>query len=156
MIFVRAMRAIASKSNSTAGFSTAPLGLVNLTTAANAGQRSAPGAAEFPDRPVAFLWHYVTRRPLLHAAALVSVVGAASFACVAQFGLKLIVDAMAAGPQQIARVWWALGLFAALLAGESVLWRFGSCSRRFGCVWQRFRGICRQLSVVWRRFGSAR
>jgi ATP-binding cassette subfamily B protein len=53
-------------------------------------------------------------------------VGAASFACVAQFGLKLIVDAMAAGPQQIVRVWWALGLFAALLAGESVLWRFGS------------------------------
>jgi ATP-binding cassette subfamily B protein len=63
---------------------------------------------------------------LLHAAALVSVVGAASFACVAQFGLKLIVDAMAAGPQHIVRVWWALALFAALLAGESVLWRFGS------------------------------
>jgi ATP-binding cassette subfamily B protein len=63
---------------------------------------------------------------LLHAAALVSVVGAASFACVAQFGLKLIVDAMAAGPQQIVRVWWALALFAGLLASESALWRFGS------------------------------
>jgi ATP-binding cassette subfamily B protein len=116
------MRAIASKSNSTGGFSTAPLRLVDLT---NGGPANAPGAAEFPDRPLAFLWHYIRRRPLLHAAALVSVVGAASFACVAQFGLKLIVDAMAAGPQQIVRVWWALALFAALLAGESVLWRFG-------------------------------
>ena len=108
------------------GFSTAPLRLVDLAGTPNAGHGSAPGTAEFPDRPLAFLWHYIRRRPLLHAAALVSVVGAASFACVAQFGLKLIVDAMAAGPQQITRVWWALALFAALLAGESMLWRCGS------------------------------
>src|SRR5260370_15131888 len=126
MTFVRAMRAIASKWHSTEGFSTAPLRLVDLTRTPNTGQGSAPGAAEFPDRPLAFLWHYIRRRPLLHAAALVSVVGAASFACIGQFGLKLIVDASAAGPQQIVRVWWALALFAVLLAGESVLWRFGS------------------------------
>lgn len=85
-----------------------------------------PGAAAFPRRPVAFLWHYIKRRPVLHFAAVASVLGAASFACVAQYGLKLIVDAMAGGPQQIARVWWALAIFAALLAGESMLWRFGS------------------------------
>jgi ATP-binding cassette, subfamily B, bacterial len=126
MIFVRAMRVIASTWHGAERFSTAPLRLVDLTKTPNAGRGSAPGAAEFPDRPLAFLWHYIRRRPWLHAAALVSVVGAASFACVAQFGLKLIVDAMAAGPQQIARVWWALALFAVLLAGESVLWRFGS------------------------------
>src|SRR5215468_4855713 len=126
MIFVRAMRTIASRWHSTGGVSNAPLRLVDLSGNANTGQPNTPGAAEFPDRPLAFLWHYIKRRPLLHAAALISVVGAASFACFAQFGLKLIVDGMAAGPQQIARVWWALGLFAALLAGESMLWRFGS------------------------------
>jgi ATP-binding cassette subfamily B protein len=126
MMFVRAMRAIASRWHRVEGFPTAPLRLVDLTRTPNAGQGNAPGAAEFPDRPLAFLWHYIRRRPLLHAAALVSVVGAASFASVAQFGLKLIVDAMAAGPQQIARAWSALALFAALLAGESALWRFGS------------------------------
>src|SRR5260370_516929 len=126
MTFVRAMRAIASKWHSTEGFSTAPLRLVDLTRTPNTGQGSAPGDAEFPDRPLAFLWHYMRRRPLLHAAALVSVVGAASFACIAQFGLKLIVDARAAGQQQIVRVWWALALFAVLLAGESMLWRSGS------------------------------
>jgi len=126
MIFVRAMQAIASTWHRKGSFSAAPLRLVDLAGTPNAGRASAPGAAEFPDQPLAFLWHYVRRRPLLHAAALVSVVGAASFACVAQFGLKLIVDAMAAGPQQIVRVWWALALFAGLLASESALWRFGS------------------------------
>jgi ATP-binding cassette subfamily B protein len=75
---------------------------------------------------VAFLWHYIKRRPILHAAAFASVLGAAAFACVAQFGLKLIVDAMTAGPQQIAKVWSALAIFASLLAGESMLWRLGS------------------------------
>jgi len=126
MIFVRAMQAIASRWHRKGSFSAAPLRLVDLAVTPNAGRASAPGAAEFPDQPLAFLWHYIRRRPLLHAAALVSVVGAASFACVAQFGLKLIVDAMAAGPQQIVRVWWALALFAGLLASESALWRFGS------------------------------
>jgi ATP-binding cassette, subfamily B, bacterial len=89
-------------------------------------ERHEPGAAAFPLRPVAFLWHYVRRRPILHFAAVASVLGAATFACVAQYGLKLIVDAMAGGPQHISAVWWALAVFAALLAGESVLWRFGS------------------------------
>jgi ATP-binding cassette subfamily B protein len=126
MIFVRAMRSIASKWHGTEGFSAAPLRLVEFKWTPNSGPGDALGAAEFPRRPVAFLWHYVRRRPWLHAAALVSVLGAASSACVAQFGLKLIVDAMAAGPQQITRVWWALALFGALLANESVLWRTGS------------------------------
>ena len=126
MTFVRAMRSIASKWDRTDGFSSAPLRLADFQRVSNACRQDGPGVAEFPRRPLAFLWHYVRRRPFLHAAALISVLGAASFACVAQFGLKLIVDAMAAGPQHIARVWWALALFAALLAGESALWRFGS------------------------------
>ena len=126
MILVRAMRSIASRWHRTDGLSTAPLRLVDLTWSPDGGEAGAPGAAEFPRRPVAFLWHYVRRRPLLHAAALVSVLGAASFACVAQFGLKLIVDAMAGGPQHLAKVWSALAIFAVLLAAESMLWRLGS------------------------------
>ena len=72
------------------------------------------------------MWHYIKRRPMLHVTAVVSVLGAASFACIAQFGLKLIVDAMAEGPQHLAKVWWALAIFAGLLAGESALWRVGA------------------------------
>jgi ATP-binding cassette subfamily B protein len=125
MIFVKAIRSVAFRRNDPDCFSIAPLRLAILQRNGG-GDASRLGAADFPRRPMLFLWHYIRRRPGLHAAALVSVLGAASFACIAQFGLKLIVDAMAGGPQQIARVWWAMALFGALLVGESVLWRFGS------------------------------
>jgi ATP-binding cassette subfamily B protein len=82
--------------------------------------------AVFPRRPIAFLWHYIRRRPLLHFAALASVLLAASSACAAQYGLKMIVDAMAQGIDHIAVAWRALAVFAGLLAAESVLWRLGS------------------------------
>jgi ATP-binding cassette subfamily B protein len=62
----------------------------------------------------------------LHFTALASVLGAAVCACAAQYGLKLIVDAMAQGTDHIAMAWRALAVFAGLLAGESALWRFGS------------------------------
>jgi ATP-binding cassette subfamily B protein len=126
MMFVRAMRSIASRWHASERLSTAPLRLADLTWPPNPGRGAIPGAADFPPRPLAFLWHYIRRRPLLHVVALVSVLGAASFACVAQFGLKLIVDAMAGGPQHLQKVWAALAVFAILLAGESMLWRIGS------------------------------
>ena len=125
MILLRAMRSTAMRWNRPNRFSTAPLRLIDPRRATRPREGGSLGAAEFPRRPLAFLWHYVRRRPVLHAAAIASVFGAASFACVAQFGLKLIVDAMAEGPQHIAKVWWALAMFAGLLAGESVLWRLG-------------------------------
>jgi len=62
----------------------------------------------------------------LHFTALAAVLGAASAACAAQYGLKMIVDAMAQGAEHIAAVWWALAMFLGLLAGESILWRSGS------------------------------
>jgi ATP-binding cassette subfamily B protein len=84
-----------------------------------------PGAAAFPRQPVAFLWHYISKRPFLHVAALASVLGAAALASASQYGLKLIVDAMAAGPAHATRAWVALAAFAALVGGESLLWRCG-------------------------------
>src|SRR5437762_12957701 len=84
------------------------------------------GVAAFPRRPIPFLWHYVRRRPLLHFTALAAVLGAASAACAAQYGLKLIVDAMAQGAEHMTAVWLALAVFVGLLAGESILWRSGS------------------------------
>jgi ATP-binding cassette, subfamily B, bacterial len=84
------------------------------------------GAAAFPRRPIAFLWHYIRRRPLLHFSALVAVVGAAASACSAQYGLKLIVDAMAQTSGPTRALWVALAVFSGLLAGESALWRLGS------------------------------
>jgi ATP-binding cassette, subfamily B, bacterial len=86
----------------------------------------AAGVPPFPSRPLTFLWHFIRRSPSIHAAALGSVVGAAACACVAQYGLKLIVDASSEGPASISRVWWALAVFLGLLAAESALWRAAS------------------------------
>ena len=124
MILVRAKRAAPSNLVEFGRFLTARTGLSRSVPGDGAG---ACGAASFPRRPIAFLWHYIRRRPFLHFAALASVVAAASCACVAQYGLKLIVDAMAQGIDHIAVAWRALAVFAGLLAAESVLWRLGSC-----------------------------
>jgi len=123
MILVRAKRAAPSNLVEFGRFLTARTGLSRSVPGDGAG---ACGAASFPRRPIAFLWHYIRRRPFLHFAALASVLAAASCACVAQYGLKLIVDAMAQGIDHIAVAWRALAVFAGLLAAESVLWRLGS------------------------------
>ncbi|HEX5455196.1 MAG TPA: ABC transporter ATP-binding protein [Stellaceae bacterium] len=89
-----------------------------------------PGAASFPLHPLRFLWHFVRRRPFVHFAAIASVAGAAAAACGSQYGLKMIVDAMAGGPANFAGVWQAAAVFAGLLACESALWRIGGTA---GC-----------------------
>jgi ATP-binding cassette subfamily B protein len=123
MILDRDERATPSNLIQPGQFSTAPLRLAHPAPGDGA---SASGVAAFPRRPIAFLWHYIRRRPFLHFAALASVLLAASCACAAQYGLKMIVDAMAQGIDHIAVAWGALAVFAGLLAAESVLWRCGS------------------------------
>ena len=121
MILDRAKRVTPSSLIQPGQSSTALLRLAHSAPGDGAG-----GVAAFPRRPIAFLWHYIRRRPLLHFGALASVLLAACCACAAQYGLKMIVDAMAQGVDHIAVAWRALAVFAGLLGGESVLWRLGS------------------------------
>jgi ATP-binding cassette, subfamily B, bacterial len=121
MILDRAKRATPSAVIQPGQSSTALLRLAHSAPRDGAG-----GVAAFPRRPIAFLWHYIRRRPFLHFGALASVLLAASCACAAQYGLKMIVDAMAQDVDHIAVAWRALAVFAGLLGGESVLWRLGS------------------------------
>jgi len=76
----------------------------------------------FPNHPVKFLLHYVGRHPWIHAAVVLSVAGAASCAVGAQYGMKLLVDAMTANG---GTVWIALAVFASVIGIEQVLWRLG-------------------------------
>jgi ATP-binding cassette subfamily B protein len=78
-----------------------------------------------PDRPVAFLWHYIRRRPWHFAGLLALIVGAASCAVAVQYGMKLLVDAMAETDRSEAAVWFPLGLFIGLIVVENVFWRLG-------------------------------
>jgi ATP-binding cassette subfamily B protein len=81
-----------------------------------------PTTTPFPSHPVRFLLHYVARHPWIHLAVVLSVAGAAGCAVAAQYGMKLLVDAMTA---QIGTVWIALAVFASVIGIEQVLWRLG-------------------------------
>ena len=80
-----------------------------------------------PSRPVAFLWHYICARPWHFGGLLGPIIGAASCAVAVQYGMKLLVDAMAQGTSDrgSANVWWPLGLFIGLIVTENVFWRLG-------------------------------
>ena len=55
------------------------------------------------------------------------IVGAASCAVAVQYGMKLLVDAMAQGSANrgAADVWFPLGLFIGLIVVENIFWRLG-------------------------------
>lgn len=94
--------------------------------AARARAKAASAAAR-PARQLggaaAFVAHYLFARPLGFAAVLLLVTGAAVCAVLAQYAMKLLVDALAAPQAGHGGVRRALGLFLALIAGEMALWR---------------------------------
>ncbi|PWC44908.1 ABC transporter ATP-binding protein [Azospirillum sp. TSO22-1] len=84
-----------------------------------------PRAAPFPQRPILFFLRYVRRWPWHFGGLLVLVVGAAGCAVAVQYGMKLLVDAMAAPERSAAAVWGPLTMFVALIGVENLLWRLG-------------------------------
>jgi ATP-binding cassette subfamily B protein len=83
-----------------------------------------------PSHPTAFLWRYVRQRPWAFGLLTLIVVLAGVCSVTVQYAMKLIVDAMALGASASVQVWWALGLFLALIAVEAALWR---CGGWLGC-----------------------
>ncbi|WP_144637310.1 ABC transporter ATP-binding protein [Bordetella genomosp. 13] len=83
-----------------------------------------------PARPTVFLWRYVRARPWSFGTLAAVIVAAGSCAVTVQYGMKLIVDAMASADRQAAAVWTPLTFFLGLIAVESVLWR---CGGWLGC-----------------------
>ncbi len=80
-------------------------------------------AAALPTGAAAFLLRYVRRRPLGFGGLFALVVAAAACSVGAQYGMKLIVDAMAGADRAAADVWSPLVLFVGLIALENALWR---------------------------------
>ena len=94
-----------------------------------------------PATASAFLWRYVRVRPLHFSAMLSLVIGAACCAVAVQYGMKLLVDAMA-GDSQAGQVWRAFSLFIGLIVVENVLWRLGGWVGCYTVV-----GSCADLRV---------
>lgn len=86
-----------------------------------------PGQVPLPSRPIPFLWHYICGRPWHFGGLLALVIGASTCAVAVQYGMKLLVDAMAQGTADrgAANVWFPLGLFISLIVLENVFWRLG-------------------------------
>lgn len=82
-----------------------------------------------PARVGAFLWRYVRLRPWHFGGLLLLVIGAATCAVAVQYGMKLLVDAMA-DPGRRAQVWSPFWLFISLIVLENLFWR---CGGWLGC-----------------------
>jgi ATP-binding cassette subfamily B protein len=78
-----------------------------------------------PKTVAGFCMRYIRRRPWQVASLAVVIILAASCAVGVQYGMKLLVDAMAGSAAGNADVWKALMLFLGLITAENVLWRVG-------------------------------
>ncbi len=76
---------------------------------------------------LAFIGRYVSGRPLAHAVIVAAVLGAVACSVGAQYGIKLLVDAVAAGfTGSPVQVWLAFVLLATLIGADNLLWRLAS------------------------------
>ncbi|GAA4331445.1 ABC transporter ATP-binding protein [Pigmentiphaga soli] len=98
---------------------------MSLSTASGPAAGAPPAAPAIPARPMRFLFSYIKARGWQFGALACVIVAAGSCAVAVQYGMKLIVDAMATENRAAANVWFPLGLFIGLIALESVLWRLG-------------------------------
>ena len=73
--------------------------------------------------PVRFLLHYVGRRFGSHLAVLAAVLAAVGCAVGAQYGVKNLVDALGDPGVGDTRLWSAVAILLALVAGDNLLWR---------------------------------
>jgi len=80
----------------------------------------------FADRPKAFLLRYVARRKASHALILGAVLTAVACSVSTQYGVKLLVDALSAGPNNNNQPWTAFIFLVSLIAADNFSWRVAS------------------------------
>ncbi len=84
--------------------------------------------------PLGFLWHYVRRHAWGHAIVFLSVMVAVVCAVATQYGLKHLIDIVAAGPAHDGGIWWAFALLCVLVAADNLLWRVGGWAAAYTFV----------------------
>jgi len=77
-------------------------------------------------RPFAFVFRYLKMRRTSHLVILAAVIAAVCCSVGTQYGVKRLVDGLAAGPGQGALVWMAFLLLVTLIAADNLLWRVAS------------------------------
>ncbi len=79
----------------------------------------------YSQRPLAFLFRYIRRRPVAHGILLSSVLFAVLCALMSQYAIKHLVDVLSAGHRNTGPVWIAFLILVSLIAADNLSWRVG-------------------------------
>jgi ATP-binding cassette, subfamily B, bacterial len=88
----------------------------------------------YANRPFPFVMRYLRRRLGSHLVILLAVVAAVACSVSTQYGVKYLVDALAAGPGHSGAVWLAFIFLISLIASDVLLWRVASWTASFTFV----------------------
>jgi ATP-binding cassette, subfamily B, bacterial len=88
----------------------------------------------YANRPFPFVMRYLRQRRASHLVILVAVVAAVACSVGTQYGVKYLVDALAAGPAHGDAVWLAFIFLIALIGADVLLWRVASWTASFTFV----------------------
>src|SRR5882757_5337212 len=88
----------------------------------------------YAHRPFPFVMRYLRQRPRSHFVILIAVVAAVACSVGTQYGVKYLVDALAAGPAHSGGVWLAFIFLIALIGSDVLLWRVASWTASFTFV----------------------
>lgn len=88
----------------------------------------------YAHRPFPFVMRYLRQRPRSHFVILIAVVAAVACSVGTQYGVKYLVDALAAGPAHSDGVWLAFIFLIALIGSDVLLWRVASWTASFTFV----------------------
>jgi ATP-binding cassette subfamily B protein len=85
-------------------------------------------------RPFSFVLRYLRQRLAAHVLILTAVVAAVACSVGTQYGVKYLVDGLAAGPNHEGGVWLAFVMLVSLIAADNFLWRIASWTASFTFV----------------------
>jgi ATP-binding cassette subfamily B protein len=88
----------------------------------------------YAHRPFPFVLRYLRRRLAAHVVILSAVVAAVACSVGTQYGVKSLVDSLAAGRSHAEGVWLAFVFLMSLIAADNLLWRIASWTASFTFV----------------------
>jgi ATP-binding cassette subfamily B protein len=88
----------------------------------------------YAHRPLAFVLRYLRQRLAPHVVIGSCVVAAVACSVGTQYGVKHLVDCLAAGPARAGSVWLAFVFLMSLIAADNFLWRIASWTASFTFV----------------------
>ncbi len=85
-------------------------------------------------RPFSFVLRYLRQRLASHVLIVTAVVAAVACSVGTQYGVKFLVDRLAAGPNHDGGVWLAFIMLVSLITADNFLWRIASWTASFTFV----------------------